>query len=316
MNFQKFQFPVIRGSFLTIRVYKNNHSCSVDPRRLLMQPPDFVGEPLRFEHLEPRASREQLPPEVGRGSKEKLEVGKILFVSGLYFLLRVVQGQVAEVKTFFAVGTKHDAHRLAAIADDHAVTLAEKGSRIEVLVHLESLVGEGQLFHAIEGEHGEATVIEATQQIPSLAEQLDAIRREDEATGFGGLVAFVAHLHLSSRLHRANDEFEVFAVGGDVFEHDTVLQAQALADDVVDGECGEHPVLHRVLAQHFLVADEVAVAVAPVAVDEDAEDVLDGVFVAVEGGAAQRHAFAHLGALPTLVDFSQSNPFGPADGVH
>lgn len=163
MNFQKFQFPVIRGSFLTIRVYKNNHSCSVDPRRLLMQPPDFVGEPLRFEHLEPRASREQFPLEVGRGSEEKLEVGKILFVNGLNFLLRVVQGQVSEVITFFAVGSEHDVHRLAAIADDHAVALAEELVCIKVFVHLESLVGGCQVFHAVEGEHGEAAVIETAE---------------------------------------------------------------------------------------------------------------------------------------------------------
>ena len=288
----------------------------IHPRRFLMQLSDFIGEPLGFEHLEPRASREQLPLEVGCGSEEKLEVGKILFVSDWDFLLRVVQGQVSEVKTLFAVGTEHDAHGLAAVADDHAVALAEELASVEVLVHLEGLVGGCQVFHAVEGEHGEAAVIEATQQIPSLAEQLDAIRREDKAAGFGGLVAFVTHQHLASRLHRADDEFEVFAVGGDVFEHDAVLHAQALTDDVVDGECGEHPVLDRVLAQHFLIADEVAVAIAPVAVDEDAEYVLDGVLVAVEGGAAQRHAFAHLGALPPLIDFGQSNPFGSADGVH
>lgn len=288
----------------------------IHPRRLLMQLSDFIGKPLGFENLQPRASREQFPFEVGRGSEEKLKVGKILFVSGLYFLLCVMQGQIAEVITFFAVGAKHDAHRLAAIADHHAVALAEELVCVEVLVHFESLVGEGQAFHAVEGEHGEAAVIEATQQVPSLAEQLDAIRRENKTAGFGGLVAFVAHQHLASSLHRADDEFEVFAVGGDVFEHDAVLQAQALADDVVDGESGEHPVLHRVLAQHLLVADEVAVAVAPVAVDEDAEDVLDGVLMAVEGGAAQRHAFAHLGALPPLVDFGKRDPFGSADGVH
>ena len=127
-----------------------------------MQLSDFIGKPLRFENLQPRASREQFPFEVGRGSEEKLKVGKILFVSGLYFLLRVVQGQVAEVITFFAVGAKHDAHRLASIADHHAVSLAEERRRIEVLVHLESLVCKGQAFHAVEGEHGEAAV-EATQ---------------------------------------------------------------------------------------------------------------------------------------------------------
>ena len=128
-----------------------------------MQPPDFVGKPLGFEHLQPRASREQFSLEVGRGSEEKLEVGKIMFVNGLNFLLRVVQGQVSEVKTFFAVGTEHDAHGLAAVADDHAVALAEELVCIKVLVHLESLVGGCQVFHAVEGEHGEAAVIETAE---------------------------------------------------------------------------------------------------------------------------------------------------------
>jgi len=117
-----------------------------------MQLSDFVGEPLRFEHLEPRASREQMPLEVGGGSEEKLEVGKILFVSDWDFLLHLVQGQVSEVKTFFAVGTEHDAHGLAAVADDHAIALAEELVCIEVFVHLESLVGGCQVFHAVEGE--------------------------------------------------------------------------------------------------------------------------------------------------------------------
>ena len=94
-----------------------------------------------------------------------------------------------------------------------------------------------------------------------------------------------------------------------------MLQAQALADDVVDGQGGEHPVLHRVLTQRILIADVVAVAVTAVAVDEDAEDVLNGFFVAVEGGACQLDTSTHFRAHPFLVDVAERDSSSVVDGV-
>ena len=75
-------------------------------------------------------------------------------------------------------------------------------------------------------------------------------------------------------------------------------------------------VLHRVFVQDFLVTNIIAVAVLAVAVDVNPENVLDGIFVAVEGGSAQRHSLAHLGALPPFVDFGQRDALGAVDGVH
>ena len=95
-----------------------------------------------------------------------------------------------------------------------------------------------------------------------------------------------------------------------------MLQPHALADEVVHRQGGEHPVLDGVLAQNFLVSNVIAVAIAPVAVDVDAKDVLDGILVTVEGGAAQRHAFAHLRPQPSLVDFRKGDPLRAVDGVH
>ena len=126
----------------------------------------------------------------------------------------------------------------------------------------------------------------------------------------------VAQLPPPTLFHRADEGHEALAFRRDVFEDDAVLYAHALADEVVHRQRGEHPILHRVLMQHLLVADVITVAVSPIAVNVNAEDVLDGILVAVEGGSAQRHSLAHLGALPPLVDFGQSNPFGPIDGVH
>ena len=150
---------------------------------------------------------------------------------------------------------------------------------------------------------------------PALAEQLDAVGREGEGLGFCRLVATVGDADSLALLHCLDDQFQVFAIGGDVLQHDAMLQAQALADDVVDGQGGQHPVLHGIFAQGILVADVVAVAVTAVAVDVDAKDVLDGIFVAVEGGACQLDTSTHFRALPSLVDVAERDSSSVVDRV-
>lgn len=92
------------------------------------------------------------------------------------------------------------------------------------------------------------------------------------------------------------------------------MQTLALFDDIADAQRGEHPVLDRVLAQDVVVADEILV-VFLVALDIETEDFFDGDAVAVEGGARQGNALTHVGLLPALVDFCQSNGMGFVDGV-
>ena len=74
------------------------------------------------------------------------------------------------------------------------------------------------------------------------------------------------------------------------------MKSAGLADDIAHRHGVEHPVLHGIVAQHFGVAD--IVAVLRIAVDKDAENVLDSCTVTVEGGAAQLDTLAHLGVEP------------------
>ena len=230
--------------------------------------------------------------------------------------LRLMQRQITDIILLPTVGAKHNAFGLAAVADHHAITLAKELGSVEIVLYLKRLLGDGDLLNAVEREHGETAVVKASQQIPTLTEQLDAIGRQGEGPGFRGLVAAVMYHHTLVVFHGLDHLLQIHALRRDVLQHDAMLQAHALADEVVYREGGEHPVLHCVLTQHLLVADVIAVAVAPVTVDIDAEDVLDGVLVAVESGAAQGDALAHLGAQPFLVDLGEGDFPSAVDGVY
>jgi len=77
------------------------------------------------------------------------------------------------------------------------------------------------------------------------------------------------------------------------------------------GERGEEPLADAVVAEHLLVADEVLVGLL-VAVDDDAEHVLNGVAMAVERRALQRVAVGHAVDDPLLVQFFEGqSAIGP-----
>ena len=74
---------------------------------------------------------------------------------------------------------------------------------------------------------------------------------------------------------------------------------------------GEEPLADAVVAEHLLVADEVLVGLL-VAVDDDAEHVLNGVAMAVERRALQRVAVGHAIDDPFLVQFFEGqSAIGP-----
>ena len=64
--------------------------------------PYFISQPLRFKHFQPCTSRKQLSLEVGGGSQIEFKVVKVLLLIVLELLLRVVQGQVAEITRVFS----------------------------------------------------------------------------------------------------------------------------------------------------------------------------------------------------------------------
>ena len=63
-----------------------------------------------------------------------------------------------------------------------------------------------------------------------------------------------------------------------------------------------------------VIAEGAAVAVPAVALDIDAEDVLYGILVAVEGSACHLHATAHVSLHPPLVQFDKRDAPRTIDG--
>lgn len=65
----------------------------------------------------------------------------------------------------------------------------------------------------------------------------------------------------------------------------------------------------------MLVGDKILVG-ATIAVDVDAKDVGDGAAMAVEGGAGNLYAAAHLRLAPAIVNVGKRNTANFSDGVH
>ena len=53
-----------------------------------------------------------------------------------------------------------------------------------------------------------------------------------------------------------------------------------------------------------------------IALDIDAEHILNGILVAIEGAAGERHSFRHFGIEPFEVDIFEGNLTGTADDIH
>ena len=227
----------------------------------------------------------------------------------------MMQGKVTQVVFLSAKGSQNDSFSLGAIPYHHTKAFAEELRGIELLLYGEGFIRQGDVFHAVEREDGKTSIIELAQQVPALTKQLDAVRREGEGLGFGGLVATVGYTDSLALLHRLDDQLQIFTIRRDVLQRNAMLEIHALPNNVADGQGREHPVLHRVLVQHLFVADIVAVAVFSVAVDVDAKDVLNGVSVAVEGGAWHLDTSTHIRAYPFPVDVNERDLSCTIDGV-
>ena len=154
-----------------------------------------------------------------------------------------------------------------------------------------------------------------SEDIPPLLEEFDAVRLKIQVVWLVCAVFAIGHGYPHPFLHRLNDHLQVVALRRDGLQQYAALEREALADDIVDGESREQPVLHGVLSEHIVVLDEIGVAVLLVASDDDAEHILDGDFMACEGGARNVHSFAHVGVQPSVVDFCQCDSLGPVYGV-
>ena len=282
----------------------------------------LLGQPFRCEHLDLVAPAQQVAAKVDRGAHRQLEVGEILAVA--YLALALVDGQVSQVIALIAVGPDDDALARGVVVDQHAIALVEILLAVEIGINLELDVGKRHVEDAVEGEDAEivglgllggSLAVEMAQDVPTLLEQLDAVGLEGEVVGHVGAVFPVLHGYPHTLLHGLDHRLQVFALVGHGLEQYARLQRQALADDVVHRQGGEHPVLHAVFMKHALVADEILITVLEVAVDVKAEDVFYGILVAVEGGAGHLLTAAHVGLYPFAVNVGERNLARLADGV-
>ena len=227
-----------------------------------------------------------------------------------------MHGQVAQIILLPAIRPDDNPFRLRAITNHHTVTLTEKVSGTEILVHLERLIRHADVLHSVKREDGKTSIIKLSQQVPALAEQLDAVRRQGERFRLCSLIASVADSHPLALFHRLHHHLQIIPIRGDILQQDAVLQAHALPHQIVDRQCREHPVLHRILPQHLLIADVITIAILPVTINIDAKDILYRILMAVKRRARQRHTPTHIRPHPSLVDVHQRNPSRMVNRIH
>lgn len=274
---------------------------------------DFGGKSFRFNDLHKLASAEDVGLEIVCRSHQEFKVS--VFGGTRDFFLALVDGQVAKIEAFVAECSQHDALRFCSVAGHDAETLFEKFLRVEVRVDFKSVTGEAHLKDPVEGEDGASAFMEMPQDIPALSEHFDAIRLQLEMRRFVGTIFPVINLDFDLLLHGVNDHLKM-VVARNLLEQDSVLQRKAFAYYVVHCQSGKHPVLNGVFLQNFFIANEISVAVVAVAVDIDAENVFDGIFVPVEGGTRHVDTFAHFRREPLGVYLCKCHSFEPVNRVH
>ena len=279
--------------------------------RLAVQVADSLRYVVGRKDLHPAAAGEQVGEEIGGGSQAEFEID-IIFPF-LQEALRGVQREVAQGETLVAISPQDDAREWDARVGHHPEVFGKETLRIEVGVDGERLVGEREGGDAVETQHHQAFAITA-QEVPATAEEFDAIGLERPLGVVVAAVTAVAHHDADAALHGLHHLTQKLALGGDVFEQDAVVKAAGLTHNIADGQRAEHPLLDGVGAQLRGVDD--IVAVVGVAADGDAENLLDGRTVAVEGGAAEGCPLAEVGELPAVAEVGQRDAPRPPDGVH
>ena len=92
------------------------------------------------------------------------------------------------------------------------------------------------------------------------------------------------------------------------------MDAAAVSEKIADRDCTEHPVLYAVFLQDFLIGDVVGETVVWVALDFNAEDVLDCCFVSDECCAGDFYSSREFDTEPAAVYLFQAYLPCTADG--
>ena len=92
------------------------------------------------------------------------------------------------------------------------------------------------------------------------------------------------------------------------------MDAAAVSEKIANRDCAEHPVLDTVLPKDFLIGDVVGEAIVCVALDFNAEDVLDCCFVSNEGCAGDFYSSGEFSPEPAAVYLFETYLPCTADG--
>lgn len=280
---------------------------------------DFLHEPFGVEHLELAAATEHMGAEVGSGTHPKFEVGIALAHSNLP--LTMVDREVAHVELLVLVCPHHYALGPYIVVELYSKGVAEKFLGTEVGRQGKLLVRQPDILDTVEGVYPEVVAVggisvELPEYIPPALEEFDTIGLEDYLLDLLLSVLLVVHGETCHTFHSLHNYAQTAVFGGYGLEQDTVLQGETFADIVAHGECGQDPILNRLVGEHLLVANVVTVGILAVTLYVDAEDVLDGILVAVEGGACQFHSLAHFCIEPLVLQLGKRYSACLADGVY
>ena len=152
--------------------------------------------------------------------------------------------------------------------------------------------------------------------VPALVGELNKVRIHHSFSHFGFSVFAVHHLHPDTAFHGV-DEFVQVLFGRNGLQHNAVMHTFVVGDDAVLRLCGEHPVLVGILFQHFVIVDILPESVLLVELDVYAEDIQNGIPVAVERAAGNGNALAQFILQPAFVDlFERDSVLCLVDGVY
>lgn len=296
-----------------------------------------------LQDLHGRAEAHQSIEKIGRGAQIQGEVGeggegersgrirhnRLVRLVGLIslisasrlrqFALRGVEGEVAEVGGGGAVGAQDDMDGRGVLFAHHAEAVGEIFRSAEIRRHAECAGRNGGGKNPVERIDGEGALFVLrgmAQQIPALPEELEGVGLHLAPVLRAGIadrvgVFMVNEPEAALLLHSLEDQAQGVAVGGDVLHQDAVFQGEAVAEQVGDGQAGEHPVSHGGLMQGFGVGNAVARAAGARALYQQSIGGEDGVPKAEQGGARQGASVIEVALLPQGGELRQ----GQAGGV-